>query len=113
MHEYSIVQALLEQCEEHARANEATSVTRVELKIGVMSGVEPQLLATAFDTFKAQTVCDAAVLDIHIQQVVVSCKACGATSTLERMAYQCPACQSYELSVEDGEGMYLMRLEMV
>ena len=54
MHEYSIVQSLLESCEEHARTNDAKKVTKVVVKIGVLSGVEPDLLQTAFDTFKEQ-----------------------------------------------------------
>ena len=52
MHEYSIVQALLEQCEEHAKANDSTKITKVVTKIGKLSGVEPHLLETAFETFK-------------------------------------------------------------
>ena len=54
MHEYSVVQSLLESCEEHARQNDAKKVTKVVVKIGVLSGVEPDLLQTAFDTFKEQ-----------------------------------------------------------
>ena len=57
MHEYSIVQSLLESCEQHARENEAKEVTKVVVKIGVLSGVEPDLLQTAFDTFKEKTIC--------------------------------------------------------
>ncbi|MBV5348079.1 hydrogenase maturation nickel metallochaperone HypA, partial [bacterium] len=56
MHEYSIVQALLTQCEDIARENEAESVTKIIVKIGKMSGVEPHLLEMAFNTFKEKTV---------------------------------------------------------
>lgn len=48
MHEYSIVGALIEQCEQHARDNNADKVTRVAIKVGILSGVEPALLETAF-----------------------------------------------------------------
>ena len=44
MHEYSVVQALLEQVEKYAAENEAERVTKVVVKIGVMSGVEPHLV---------------------------------------------------------------------
>ena len=57
MHEYSIVQSLLESGEEHAKQNEAKEVTQVIIKVGVLSGVEPDLLQTAFDTFKEKTIC--------------------------------------------------------
>ncbi len=56
MHEYSVVQALLNQCEEVAEQNNAKTVTKVITKIGVMSGIETHLLQTAFDTFKEGTI---------------------------------------------------------
>ena len=52
MHEYSIVQALLEQCEHYAEENDAEKITKVVVKIGKLSGVEPHLLEVAFETFK-------------------------------------------------------------
>ena len=73
MHEYSIVQSLLESCEEHAKSNDAKKVTKVVVKIGVLSGVEPELLQTAFDTFKEQTVCNDAQFIINVQQIEILC----------------------------------------
>ena len=58
MHEYSIVQSLIDTCYENAKANNASKVLKVVVKIGVMSGVEPDLLQTAFDTFKEDTICN-------------------------------------------------------
>jgi Zn finger protein HypA/HybF involved in hydrogenase expression len=34
MHEYSIVQVLLTQCESYEKANDAEKLTRVEIKVG-------------------------------------------------------------------------------
>ncbi len=112
MHEYSIVQSLLESCEEHAKQNNSTNVTKVIIKIGVLSGVEPDLLQTAFDTFKEQTVCDKAEFIINRQKVVITCLFCNQESTLEKNEFLCPNCQSKEVKVIDGEDMYLMSLEM-
>jgi hydrogenase nickel insertion protein HypA len=111
MHEYSIVQALLNQCEELARENEAEKVTKIVVKIGKMSGVEPQLLEIAFNTFKEKTVCDGAEFVMNVQPVVIECKACGCVSTLEKIYYKCPACESLEVRVIEGEEMLLMSLE--
>ena len=52
MHEFSIVDSLLHLAEERAAKNNAAKVTKPEIKIGVLSGVEPDLLKTAFETFK-------------------------------------------------------------
>ncbi len=112
MHEYSIVQSLLESCEEHAKSNEASKVTKVVVKIGVLSGVEPDLLKTAFDTFKEQTVCHNAIFDMNIQKVQILCHDCQTTSILDKNEFSCPSCQSVNVEVKDGEDMYLMSLEM-
>jgi hydrogenase nickel insertion protein HypA len=112
MHEYSIVQALLDQCEEYAAANEATRITRIVTKIGRLSGVEPHLLEIAFNTFKEKTVCDGAEFVMNIQPVVIRCKECEQESTLEELHYRCPHCESIDVAVTDGEDMLLMSLEM-
>ncbi|RXJ88890.1 hydrogenase maturation nickel metallochaperone HypA [Arcobacter sp. CECT 8983] len=112
MHEYSIVQSLLESCEEHARQNESENVTKVIVKIGVLSGVEPDLLQTAFDTFKEKTVCHNAQFIINRQKVVIACLSCDEESTLEKNEFACPKCNSTQVKVIDGEDMYLMSLEI-
>jgi len=112
MHEYSIVQALLNQCEEIAVQNAATKVTKVITKIGVMSGVEIHLLQTAFDTFKEATMCEGAAFVIHEQKLKLHCDACGEEFEIEEFRYQCRSCESLDVRVVDGEEMYLMSLEM-
>ena len=69
MHEYSIVQSLIDSCDEHAKKNSAKKVTKVVIKIGVLSGVEPHLLSEAFEAFKKDTICHEANLVINIQKV--------------------------------------------
>jgi len=112
MHEYSIVQSLIDSCEENAKSNNATKVTKVVVKIGVMSGVEPDLLQTAFDTFKEETICHNAQFIINIQKVKILCNECQTTSELEKNEYCCPKCKSTQLDILDGEEMYLMQLEL-
>lgn len=112
MHEYSVVQSLLDLCQSNAEANGCTKVGKVVVKIGVMSGIEPDLLATAFDTFKENTLCHNATFEMVNQNLVIQCKECGIQSTLDDKNYKCPQCNSFELDVIDGEDAYLMSLEM-
>ncbi len=112
MHEYSIVQSLLDSCEENASANSATKVTKVVVKIGVMSGVEPHLLKEAFDTFKEKTICEECEFVMNIQKVKIHCNSCEAEEELEKNEYLCPKCESNDLNVIDGEDMFLMQLEL-
>jgi len=112
MHEYSIVQSLLDSCEETAKQNNSEKITKVVVKIGVMSGVEADLLQTAFDTFKEGTMCEGCEFVINIQPVVIKCNECNTTSTLQKNEYSCPSCNSVNLDVIDGEEMFLMSLEL-
>ncbi|GAB6044465.1 hydrogenase maturation nickel metallochaperone HypA [Caminibacter profundus] len=112
MHEYSIVDSLLKLAEEHAIKNGANKVTKIEIKIGILSGVEPELLKTAFDTFKEGTMCEHADFIMRIQPVVIKCKDCNKEDTLNKDEYLCPNCGSVNIEIIDGEDMYLMSLEL-
>ena len=112
MHEYSVVQALLNQCEEHAKENEAIKVTKVVCKIGVMSGIETHLFQTAFDTFKEGTMCSDALLVLNTQKLKLECKECANVFEVDEVRYFCHKCESLRVKVLDGEDMYLMSLEM-
>ncbi|HFU76817.1 MAG TPA: hydrogenase maturation nickel metallochaperone HypA [Arcobacter sp.] len=112
MHEYSVVQALLEQIEDITQKNDAQKVTKIVVKIGVMSGIEAHLLEIAFNTFKEKTVCDGAEFIMNIQPLKIMCNQCKKESELEKIHYCCQECGSTDVDVIDGEDMFLMSLEM-
>ena len=113
MHEYSIVQALLNQCEEIALQNSATCVTKVITKIGAMSGVDTHLLESAFDEFKKGTLCDGASFVANYQKIKIKCNECDFEFEIDKtILNKCFKCKSQNIKVIDGEDMFLMRLEM-
>lgn len=112
MHEYSVVLSLLESCEEYVKSNNASKVTKLVVKIGVLSGVEPELLQRAFDTFKEESVCAKAELVLQIQKVLIHCHGCQEDFILEKFEFICPKCESHDIKIMDGEDMYLMQLEL-
>ena len=112
MHEYSVVQALLEQIEGVAKDNDASKVTKIIVKIGVMSGIEAHLLEIAFNTFKEKTICDGAEFIMNIQPLTIECQNCQKVSELQKIHYCCQKCESTNVKVVDGEDMFLMSLEM-
>lgn len=110
IHEYSIVDALLRKIEAEARAHGATAITRVELRIGELAGVEPDLLGFAFEAYREGTICAGAELQIHTVAARWECAACGA----ERKGggpLRCPACDR-PLRLAEGDDIVLERLEM-
>ena len=112
MHEYSVVQALLNQCEAVAKENDDEKITKVVCKIGVMSGIEIHLLQVAFDTFKEGTMCENAEFVINEQKLKLECRECGYVFETDEVRYFCTKCESLKVKVLDGEDMYLMSLEM-
>jgi len=77
VHEYSIVQALVERVGAEARARRATAVHRLAIRIGELSGVEPELLRTAYETFRERTICEGAALDVQVVAARWECPGCG------------------------------------
>jgi len=112
LHEFSIVQSLLDLIEKNVRENNGKYVTKVVVKIGKMSGVEPHLLKIAFDTFKEGTVCEKARMEMIVQDVIARCKSCGKEFTVDNYSFVCPGCEGTDIDIVDGEDMYLISLEM-
>ena len=73
MHELSIVQNLVSLCEKNAAKENAKEISKIEIKVGRLSGVEPHYLESAFDVYKAGTICENAELVINLQGIVVEC----------------------------------------
>jgi len=113
MHEFSIVQALIEQCETLAAEKKASSIQRVDVKIGVLSGVEPYLLQTAFDTFKENSrLCRQAQLVLQQQPLIGQCQQCCTQQEMRGFGESCSTCEDKLLTIVDGDALMLMQLEM-
>ena len=112
MHEYSIVQNLLDLCEQNAVANNATKVHRVVVGIGEMSSVEPQLLKTAFDTFKLETMAESAVMEIQRTPLKAECFDCSADFVPTMSDFLCPKCGSANTKLVSGDELLLLSLEI-
>ena len=111
MHEYSLVQSLVARVEAEAQARRAVAVHRVVVSVGELSGVDPELFATAYHTFRAGTVCQGAMLEVRRVGAAWSCPACQIP--LERGAVlACAACgRPAELPPGAGD-ILLERIEM-
>lgn len=112
MHELSIVNSLIELCEENAKNNNANIIKEVHVKIGRLSGVEVELFKRTFDTFKEDSLCKNSTLLVHLQDVIIKCQECQSQDVLKENIFICPKCGSKDLKIIDGEELYLMRLVM-
>jgi hydrogenase nickel incorporation protein HypA/HybF len=110
VHEYSIVQALVEKVEAEAARRGALAVERVFVRIGELSGVETSLLATAYDVFRERTICERAPLEIAAVPAVWACRDCGAVVPAGG-PLRCVACGAPAV-LREGDEILLDRIEM-
>ena len=110
MHEYSVASSLLDLVEEHARAQGAARVVRVHVRIGEQSGVEPELLRTAWELVPERSAADGASLALHAVPLRWACRACEKdVPPGDRL--RCPACGA-PAHLAAGSELILDRIEM-
>lgn len=112
MHELSLVASVFDILEEKAREHGAARVTKVVLKVGVMSGVVPDLLESAFDSYKKGTLAEEARLEIVRVPVKLRCPDCGGETAREDTDYSCAACGSRRVEIVAGRELVVEKIEL-
>ena len=112
MHELSVCQAMLRQVDEIARRHDADAVSRITVRIGPLSGVEPRLLQQAFPVARAGTVAEHAELVLETLPVRVRCEACGAETDATPNRLLCGLCGDYHTRLVGGDELLLASLEL-
>ncbi|HET9553968.1 MAG TPA: hydrogenase maturation nickel metallochaperone HypA [Anaeromyxobacteraceae bacterium] len=100
MHEYSLVEALISRVEAEARKRQAIAVHGLSVRVGELAGVDPELLQTAYDTFRAGTLCEKAPLTMKKVPATWSCPRCRSPIARGEVL-RCPACDE-PARLDDG-----------
>lgn len=113
MHELSVCYGLIDQVADVARAQRALGVARIRVRVGPLSGVEPQLLLQAFPLARAGTVAEDAELEIEALPIRVHCERCNADTTVLPNRLVCGACGDWRTRVISGDELQLTSVELV
>lgn len=113
MHELSLCMNLVDQLTDLARDHCATSVARVELQVGTLSGIEPRLLEDAFPFASAGSIAETAVLAIETVQPRIRCRRCCRESDASPNRLVCDSCGSFDTELLAGQDLILSRVELV
>ncbi len=111
MHEYSLVEALVRRVEEEARRRSAIAVHALSVRVGELSGVDPELFWTAYETFRAGTICERAPLAIRRVEATWSCPRCRRPIARGEVL-RCPGCEEPARLDDGGDALTLDRIEM-
>lgn len=111
MHELSIVLSMIEQIEQEAARHSGT-VNAVQVKVGVLSGVNCEALRFAWEIAREGTDFAKARLEIEPVPLLVRCSACGRTHAPEIQAILCPQCITPEQEILAGRELELTSMEI-
>jgi hydrogenase nickel incorporation protein HypA/HybF len=113
MHELGIAAAALQQTLDHARRAGGTRVVRIGLRIGELSGVDPEALRFAFTTILTGTPADGAIVDIEPVRAIAHCPECARDFAPGIDAgFDCPHCGHFGGTLTHGRELELTRLEL-
>lgn len=111
MHEYSLVVSLVSRVEEEARRRGAIAVHRLSVRVGELSGVDPELFRTAYETFREGTICARAPLAVTSVAASWSCPKCG--KAIPRGAVlRCEDCDAPARLDDGGDALMLDGIEL-
>jgi len=119
MHEAAMAQDLIEVISQEAR-NYGAKPIRAKMSCGMLSAVNDDVLAFAFEAVARGTPCEGMQLEIVHKPLQAKCKVCGGVFTIDLSSAKCPSCgaEDFELlpdapvlleqiefeGVDDGEG---------
>tara|TARA_Y100001949_G_C15716781_1_gene213378 strand:+ start:77 stop:421 length:345 start_codon:yes stop_codon:yes gene_type:complete len=90
MHEVSLVQSIFRTLESEFEEEELDRLSQIDLKVGVLSNVEPILMQNAFSAV-TETNNRFKSVKLHIDKVpiLIQCDLCGEISQVENYVFKC------------------------
>lgn len=112
MHEQSLVRSILRQVDSIRRDRNAEIVQSLVLTIGPLSGVDPDLLASAFDQLATEPSVADTELTIRQVPLMARCDACGRSQTITDFDFRCTHC-GHNLTITSGDQLELTSVSLV
>ena len=112
MHEYHIIENVVKQAVEAAGKSGASGITRVELAVGELSGLEESSIRLYFDDLSKGTLAEKAELVIKPVRAKLRCKSCDTVFTRGEDGFNCPDCGSSSVKAESGKEFYIENIEI-
>jgi hydrogenase nickel incorporation protein HypA/HybF len=110
MHELSIAVSIVELAEEEALKANSTSISKIEIEIGTMAGVETEALQFCWESAIEGTMAQKAELVILKIQAEARCLDCGKDFTIEHFFTECPSCHSFRYEITKGKELRVSSL---
>jgi hydrogenase nickel incorporation protein HypA/HybF len=114
MHEVSIALGMIDELSKIAREHNARKITAINVKIGRISGIVTDCFKFAFDTVKLDFPLFSSA-EIFIQEIplMYTCNDCEQSFKKDEFNFSnCPACNSYNVTMVSGEELNIENIEV-
>jgi len=113
MHELGIVMHMIDQVERVAEENQVERVTKINMEVGEVSSVVPDLFTDCFHWAKKKTkYLQQAQLELIILEGVSYCRECRQTYKTTEFAKKCPHCGSEDTYLVTGNEINIRDIEV-
>ena len=113
MHEMSLASALMDEIDLIARQNNVVRIDEVELRIGVLKQVVPEVMEEAFRAVSLGTVAEGAILRQKEVQARALCRNCAREFAPTPNDFLCPVCGEFSQTLFEGDEILLGSLTCV
>lgn len=110
MHELSLAANIVDIAEEYAKKENATSVLKIEIEIGTLSGVVIESLEFAMEFAVKNTILENAEIEIIEIPAKGECEKCHTVLEMKDLYTPCPKCNSFNPKIIQGEEMRVSAL---
>jgi hydrogenase nickel incorporation protein HypA/HybF len=101
VHEFALVRSMLLQVDAIVAEQGGSEAEEIRIRCGAFAGVDPTLLAIAFEMLRPGTRWERTRLTIEVDPLRLQCDACGQSFSPDRFRFVCSHCGSprvHELS---------------
>ncbi len=114
MHELGLADAALQLAFDEARKANASRVARIVIRVGALSGVDPEALRFALEVLAKGTSADGAAMEIEPVEAIAHCNQCQREFPAELASlFECPQCGRSSCDLKEGRELHLVRLELI
>ncbi|MEN0050877.1 MAG: hydrogenase maturation nickel metallochaperone HypA [Bacteroidota bacterium] len=114
MHEISLVRSIFNTLEAEFSEEELNSISAIDLKVGLLSNIEPILMQNAFEAVTtAEEKFQAVKLNIHLIPIEIYCAECDRNSTIENYKFVCSNCQKPNNNIVKGTELLIHQVHFI
>ena len=112
MHEYHIVEGVVKQILEKAKASNAKKITSITLVLGELTGFQEESIRVYFENLSKGNILEGAKLIVKPVKSKLKCKDCGAIFEHEKSKFNCPQCSGLGILIDSGKEFYIDNIEI-